>query len=213
MYRLNQDNIDSEEDLSSLPVGGVSLNERFCIEDYENRKLFLTEDIDQDSISIIVRHILFFNMEDKGKEVECRKPIYLYVVSDGGEADCGFELIDVISASKTPVYTVNLGYQYSVGFLIGLAGHRRYALKNSTYLIHDGQTYVSTTTMKAKDMMDFYNELNNRIRSYVIDRTNISTSEYDSRSRQEWYIFSDEAKKLGIVDYIIGEDCNIEDIV
>lgn len=189
------------------------VDELFYLQDLKQRKLFLNSDIDQYTVADIVKHIMQINKEDKGIEPEKRKPILLYVTSNGGEIDSGFELIDVIMNSKTPVYTINLGYQYSMGFLIGLAGHKRYATRNAKYLMHDGSNFVYNSGAKAQDQMEFHKQIEARIKEYVLSRSNVSEEEYDSKLRVEWYLFSDDAKDKGFVDYILGEDCDINDIV
>lgn len=189
------------------------VDELFYLQDLKQRKLFLNSDIDQYTVADIVKHIMQINKEDKGIEPEKRKPILLYVTSNGGEIDSGFELIDVIMNSKTPVHTINLGYQYSMGFLIGLAGHKRYATHNAKFLHHDGTNVIINSGTKAKDQMEFQDKIEARIKEYVIKKTKVTENEYETHMRQEWYLFADEAKKYGMVDYIIGTDCDIDEIV
>jgi len=192
-------------------LGGV--DELFYLRNLQNRKLYLNEDIDECVIDNVVRHILQYNADDKGKPVEDRKPILLYCSSNGGSIDPGFELVDVILQSKTPVYTINLGYQYSMGFLIGLAGHKRYASKTAKFLMHDGTNFVVNSGAKAQDQMEFNKRIEQRIKEYVLAQTKITSEMYDAQMRKEWYMFADEAKNLGVTDYIIGEDCNLDEIL
>lgn len=189
------------------------VDEFFYLRNLQNRKLYLTEDIDDCIIDNVVRHILQYNADDKGKPVEDRKPILLYCSSNGGEIDPGFELVDVILQSKTPVYTINLGYQYSMGFLIGLAGHKRYASKTAKFLMHDGTNFVINSGAKAQDQMEFNKRIEQRIKEYVLAQTKITSEMYDAQMRKEWYMFADEAKNLGVTDYIIGEDCSLDEIL
>lgn len=191
----------------------TSVDEIFYVKDLKQRKLFLNTDIEQMAVCEIVKHIMQYNKDDKDIPVESRMPILLYVTSNGGEIDSGFELIDVIMSSKTPVYTINLGFQYSMGFLIGLAGHKRYATKNAKFLMHDGSNFIYNSGAKAQDQMEFQKRIEERIRRYVIDRSNITEKEYDSKLRVEWYMFAEEAKEKGFCDFIIGEDCDIDAIV
>lgn len=153
------------------------------------------------------------NREDMGVAREDRKPIILYVTSNGGDVDAGFALIDVILSSETPVYVINQGYQYSMGFLIGLAGHKRFAMPHAKFLMHDGSQFIYNSGAKAQDQMEFNKRMEERIKQYVLSRTEITSEMYDSQMRKEWYMFADEAKKLGVTDYIIGEDCTINDII
>lgn len=196
----------------SLIEGGM-VDELFYLKDLKQRKLFLNSEIDQFTVADIVKHIMQINKEDKDIEPADRQPILLYVTSNGGEIDSGFELIDVIMNSKTPVYTINLGFQYSMGFLIGLAGHKRYATANAKFLMHDGSNFVWDSGMKAQDRMDFNKKIESRIKKYVMSRSTVTNEEYESKLRVEWYLFADEAKEKGFVDYIIGEDCDINEII
>lgn len=196
----------------SLLDGGM-VDELFYLQDLQQRKLFLNVDIEQFSIADIVKHIMQYNKEDIGIDIKDRKPILLYVTSHGGEVDSGFELIDVIINSKTPVYTINLGYQYSMGFLIGLAGHKRFATRNAKFLMHDGSNFIYNSGAKAQDQMEFQRRVEERIKDYIISRSLVTSDEYDSKLRVEWYLFADEAKEKGFVDYILGEDCDIDLII
>lgn len=204
---------DIEFDFEGIMLDSGMVEEMFYLKNLKQRKLFLNEGINQSSISEIVKHIMQFNCEDKGTPVENRKPILLYVVSNGGEVDSGFELIDVIQNSKTPVYTINLGYQYSMGFLIGLAGHKRYATRNAKFLMHDGSNFIYDSGAKAQDRMKFDSRVEERTKEYILSRGNLTSEEYDSKFRVEWYMFADEAKERGFIDYIIGEDCDMDEVI
>ncbi len=204
---------DIEVSIEKSLIEGGLIDELFYLKDLKQRKLFLNSEIDQFTVADIVKHIMQFNKEDKNVAPENRQPILLYVTSNGGEVGAGFELIDVIVNSKTPVYTINLGYQYSMGFLIGLAGHKRYASTNAKFLMHDGSNFVWDSGMKAQDRMDFNRKIESRIKKYVLSRSTVTDEEYDSKLRVEWYLFADEAKEKGFVDYIIGEDCDINEVI
>lgn len=204
---------DIEIDIEKALIDGGMVNDIFYLKDLKQRKLFLSEDVNQYSVGDIVKNILQYNREDYGLPSEGRKPILLYVSSNGGEVDAGFELIDAILCSKTPVYTINLGYQYSMGFLIGLAGHCRYAMEHSKFLLHDGSNFIYNSGAKAQDQMEFNRKVEDRVKQYILSRSKLASEEYDSKLRVEWYMFSDEAKEKGFVDYIIGKDCDIDEII
>ena len=204
---------DIEIDVEQVLMDNGEIESLFYLKDFKQRKLFLNFDIEQMSIADIVKHIMQFNKEDKGLEPKDRRPILLYVTSNGGEVDSGFELIDVIQNSKTPVYTINLGYQYSMGFLIGLAGHKRFATPNAKFLMHDGSNFIYNSGAKAQDQMEFQRKVEERVKRYILSRSQLTSAEYDSKLRVEWYLFADEAKKKGFVDYIIGEDCDMDEVI
>lgn len=204
---------DIDTDLEAILTDGGMINELFYLKDLQQRKLFLKTDIDSFSVADVVKHIMQINKEDREIPAEERKPILLYLSSHGGSVDAGFELIDAIKMSKTPVYTINLGYWYSMGFFIGIAGDKRFATQNSTFLMHDGSSFVIDSSAKVQDRMDFQKRLGDRIKEYVISNSNVTSEEYDSKFRTEWYLFAPEAKEKGFIDYIIGEDCGIDEII
>ena len=185
----------------------------FYLRDLKQRKLFISTNICQETVDDAIRHIMQINREDMGVARENRKPIILYVTSNGGDVDAGFALIDVILSSETPVYVINQGYQYSMGFLIGLAGHKRFAMPHAKFLMHDGSQFIYNSGAKAQDQMEFNRRVEERVKRYILSRSNMTSEEYDSKLRVEWYLFSDEAKEKGFVDYIIGEDCDIDTVI
>lgn len=204
---------DYEVEIEKALLEAGMVEEIFYLNDLKQRKLFLNVDVEQLSVADIVKHIMQYNKEDKGIDPKDRQPILLYVTSNGGEVDSGFELIDIIQNSKTPVYTVNLGYQYSMGFLIGLAGHKRFATQNAKFLMHDGSNFVYNSGAKAQDQMEFQRKVEERVKQYILSRSKLTSEEYDSKLRVEWYLFASEAKDKGFVDYIIGEDCDIDEVI
>lgn len=204
---------DFDVDFEAIMLEAGMVDEMFRLQDLKSRKLFLNENISQDSVHEVVKHILQYNSDDKGIAIDERKPILLYVVSNGGSVAAGYELIDAIMNSKTPVYTINLGYQYSMGFLIGLAGHKRFATQNATFLMHDGSNFVYDSGAKVQDRMKFDMRLEERTKAYILSRGNLTSEEYDSKFRVEWYMFADEAKERGFVDYIIGVDCDMDEVI
>lgn len=125
----------------------------------------------------------------------------------------GYELIDVIENSKTPVHTIVMGYAYSMGLLISLAGHKRFSMPNATFLMHDGSNFIMDSGSKAQDQAEFNKRLNLRIRDYILSHSKISPDVYDANLRVEWFMFADEAMENGFVDAIIGRDEDIDAIV
>ena len=199
---------------SAKEIFNYSLNDKDEIYDRENRRLYLNSDIDESIIDSFVYMIMKYNREDMGTPIEERKPIILYINSSGGSVTDGFGLIDIIIASKTPVYTVNQGICYSMGFLIFLAGQNRYAMKNSTFLCHDGSSFAFGSMSKIKDRLEFETgQMEKHIMDYIVSRTTISEKLYKKNYKTEWYMYPEEAKQYEVVTHIVGEDCDIEAII
>jgi ATP-dependent protease ClpP protease subunit len=79
--------------------------------------------------------------------------------------------------------------------------------------MHDGSSAVWNSSAKALDQMEFNRKLENRIKEYIIERSNLTEKEYDEKLRVEWYLFAEEAKEKGFTDCIIGVDCGLDDVI
>lgn len=79
--------------------------------------------------------------------------------------------------------------------------------------MHDGSNFVYGSGAKVQDQMEFQKRVEKRIKDYVLSRSNVTSEEYDQKLRVEWYLFADEAKEKGFTDYIIGIDCDMDEMV
>ena len=225
----------SIEELQAMMGGGMahtctySLDDLFTMDDLEDRRFYLYDVIEKDyescdmygkscknQVEDIIYHIMRINREDmlNDIEIEDRLPIMLYISSPGGQIFLGQELIDAITLSKTPVYTVNMGMCYSMAYLIFIAGHKRFCMPNASFLLHDGCNGGYDSSAKFHDRVKFdLEQTEKRIKNHVLKHTNITEEVYNAKYRIEWYSYPEEAKKFGVCDYIVGEDCELDDIL
>ena len=202
----------SKEEAKS--VVNLCIEDTYDIEEIEGRRLYINFGIDEDVIDSVVWHILRYNRQDKGKPIKDRVPIKLYINSPGGSVVDGYGLIDAIITSKTPVWTINQAMCASMGFLIFIAGQRRYSMPHAEFFMHGGSSAGWDSTGKMKDRMDFeLNEVEAMTRDYIIHHTNITEEMYKEKYRVEWYFLPKKAKEVGVVDDIVGEDCDIDEII
>ena len=105
--------------------------------DEQDRIYRLDHDLTDGDLDL-VKLIIKCNKEDKGKPVEDRKPIKVYISTYGGDVVTLWTLIQAIQTSKTPVWTINFSYAYSAGAELLVAGHKRFALKGTQTMFHRG---------------------------------------------------------------------------
>lgn len=179
---------------------------------YENRILVINQTITSSIVENYVLWILKWNKEDKDLPIDKRKKITIYISSEGGSVYDGQILVDTILASKTPVRAVGM-FIASMAYLIYLACDERYAFKNATFLMHDGEFSLQNSGSKFKDTVKFFDEMDKRTKAFVLERTNIDEEFYDKVYDQEFWMYANKAKELGIVDKIIGEDCDIDEVL
>lgn len=180
----------------------------------DDRRIILNGGIDASILEDVSLHIVRWNQEDKGKDQTERKPIWIYINSGGGEVLSGFSAIDVILASETIVNGVVFSCAASMAGYLIMACHNRYCFSNSVILMHDGEIGVSNSASKTKDTMKFFDKLDERTKRFVVKYTNITSEFYDEIYDKEYYIYGNEkGKELGIIDYVIGEDVSLSEIL
>lgn len=170
----------------------------------QKREILWNDDIDDSTIDIAL-YIKKWNEEDKGKLTEERKPIKIFINSDGGSLDTVMHIIDMILLSRTPVITIGMGRVYSAGGLLLMAGHKRYIFNHTSCLIHDGSSGAIGNIGKLLDNLKFTEALERRIKQYITTRTHITSEMYDENYRRDWFLFSDEMIQLGIADEIVTD--------
>ena len=170
----------------------------------EDRVIWIDYGVDE-SILEISKLIMYFNKLDKDIPIEDRQPIKLLLYSYGGDGQACFSLLDIIALSKTPVWTINMGVAMSAGLLILLAGHKRFCLKNSTALAHSGSGGTSGTFEQTEAQMKDYQRFMKTMRDYIIERTDIDIKTLNKYKNKEWFLYSEDQLKYGIVDKIIDD--------
>ena len=169
--------------------------------------------IDDGVIENVCLMIMKWNKDDKYLPEDERQPIYIYINSDGGEMIAGSQVLSSITTSTTPVITVGFGKCASMASYILAAGHERYCFENTVVLYHDGQTGYVSSSNKGKDIQKFYDNLDVRMTKFMVEHTNMTEDFLEEIKDREYYMFADEAKEKGIVDKIIGVDCDLEEIL
>lgn len=182
-------------------------------ENFEKRILVINDEINEGVIEDYILRIMDWNREDKYIPVEERQVISLYINSPGGNAFDGNNFVDVIQASVTPVRAVCFGIAASMAFHIFIACSERVAFKSSTLLMHDGNIQIANSTSKARDTMRFFENMEKRTKDHVLSNTKMTSEYYDKHYDTELYLYADEAKELGCVDKIIGEDVDLDYIL
>jgi ATP-dependent Clp protease protease subunit len=194
-------------------AGGDELFDKIFEENLKERKIILNQEITQDMVELIIMQILKWNKEDEGKDVLKRQTIKIYCNSMGGDVFTGLATIDAIKLSKTKVIGIVLGYAYSMGALIFLSTHKRYMMPNASLLIHDGQTSMSGSNNKVKDIQKFYAKIDDKMKEIVLNNSKITSEEYDSNVDRELYMLANECKEKGFCDCIVGQDCDLDEII
>lgn len=196
---------------------GCDLEEYLHLKDLENRELYLVREINPlcaedganmflSTVNYIIKHIIEFNAQDKGLDPSQRQPIKLFINSPGGSVSEGFPLVSTIELSKTPVHTVNIGTWSSMAFCIGIAGHKRFALPYTKFLLHEGSTFAGGASGAVQDAIDFEKRYKDEvIKKHVLEHSKMTEQEYASLLRCEYYMLPQDALRHGFIDDIVTD--------
>lgn len=196
-------------DLGKLNEEGFDIYEDFR----KQRRLILDEEITESVVAGYSLMIAKWNAEDKDILPEKRKKIVIFIHSPGGDVISGFNLLDVIDSSETPIITIGMGECASMASYVLAAGHERYCYPNTVVLIHDGEQGYQTSAGKGKDIQAFFDKQSTKMRKYLATHTNMDEEYLKSVEDREVYLFGDEAKEKGIVDGLIGVDVRLTDVI
>lgn len=207
------------EQLQELVSGGNSVStfsyglaESMFMEDIDNRIFYIDGEINEDIFREIDVFIMKINAADAGIPCDERVPIKLIISSGGGSVLDGLGTIECIKNSLTEVIAICTSYACSMAFHIFASAHVRLATANAVFLNHDGEMHIGNSTSKTEDTMAFHKKITERLNRLLASRSKFTMKELEDTKRIENWFFGDEAKDLGIVDGIIGEDVAFEDI-
>ena len=181
---------------------------------YNNQKsriIYLDYIIDEDFIQLVGNQIIEYNIEDKGKPVEERKPIVILINSGGGNLETCFAVVGIIEQSKTPVITVNLSSAHSAAGLILLAGHKRYCMPRSQMLIHKGSASgISGNFDEIADSMKSYKKIIDDMINLICDKSKIERKDITKNCKPDWFLPVEQQISFGVVDKVLD---SLDDIL
>ena len=197
-----------------LDEGQLTPDNCVLIDEIERREFYICSEICSEVTDYIVPWIERINQMDGDKPAEEREPIILFISSPGGSVFDGFAIIDAIERSKTPIWTVNAGYCFSMAFHIFITGHERFSSKTAIFLHHDGSDLLADSSLKIQDYAEFNREYRGKIITpNVLSHTRITVEELRQNERREWYMFADEAKEKGVFDHYLSKELSLKEIV
>ena len=179
------------------------------VKDNNSRNIVLSSDISASSVADIIESILDINTLDDEFEGDLqdyyREPIKLVVNSFGGSVYDGFALIAAIEHSKTPIHGYCYGSAMSMGFIIYISTHIRFAHKTSTLMYHEISDFFWGNITGAKQNIKECERIQKVYDDYVLSRTKIPVdkmNDYKAR-KDDWYMSAQEGLKYKIIDKIL----------
>jgi len=173
--------------------------------DLKNRRVFLKDDIDGDSITTVIQGILALDsMNDKHEAIE------LWVGSYGGSEYDMFALHDATRFVKSPIITVAFAKCMSAAPLLVACGKKgeRYATPNTYFMIHQSWWESAPQRLEGHQAeISHYKDMDDRWTRLMSKYTNKDEKFWRSlcRKNHDYYFDANKAIELGIVDHLWSE--------
>ena len=165
----------------------------------KDRIIFLGEEVNETSASIIVAQLLFLEAEDPDKD------IHLYINSPGGSVSAGMAIYDTMQYVKPDVSTICIGMAASMGAFLLNAGAKgkRMALPNSEIMIHQplGGTQGQATDIKIH--ADRIIRMRRNLNEILSERTGQPLEVIERDTERDNFMTAQEALDYGLIDKII----------
>ena len=165
----------------------------------KDRIIFLGEEVNETTASLVVAQLLFLESEDPGKDIQ------LYINSPGGIVTGGLAIYDTMQYIKCDVSTICIGLAASMGaFLLasGAKGKRK-ALPNSEIMIHQplggARGQATDIEIQAKQIL----KIKEKLANILAERTGKPLETLKADMERDFYMAAGEAKEYGLIDEVI----------
>ena len=165
----------------------------------KDRIIFLGEEVNDVSASIIVAQLLFLEAEDPGKDIQ------LYINSPGGSVTAGMAIYDTMKYIKCDVSTICLGMEASMGafLLSGGTKGKRFALPHSTIMIHQPSGGAQGQATEIQIVADHIAQTKRTLNEILAENTGQPYEVVEKDTDRDNYMTAEEAKAYGLIDGVV----------
>lgn len=165
----------------------------------KDRIIMLSGEINDQTANSIIAQLLFLDAQDSTKDIS------IYINSPGGVITSGLAIMDTMNFIKSDVSTIAIGMAASMASALLAAGTKgkRYALPNSTVLIHQplggAQGQATEIEIAAEEILKTRKKMN----KILADATGQSIETIQRDTERDHYMSAPEAKEYGLIDQIM----------
>ena len=165
----------------------------------KDRIIFLGEEVNEVSASLVVAQLLFLESEDPSKDV------HLYINSPGGVITAGMAIYDTMNYIKCDVSTICIGMAASMGafLLAGGAKGKRFALPNAEVMIHQPSGGAQGQATEIQITAEWILRTKQKMNEILAANTGQTVERIAQDTERDKWMTAQEAMEYGIVDQII----------
>ena len=169
----------------------------------KDRIIFLSEDVNSTTASLVIAQMLFLESEDPDKEIS------FYINSPGGSITDGMAIVDTMNYIKCPVSTICIGLAASMGAVLLAAGTKgkRMATENSEIMIHQPLISggLSGQATEIKIQADHMVKTREKLNKFLSERTGQSLERIEADTERDNFMTAKQALEYGLIDEILDK--------
>ena len=165
----------------------------------KDRIIFLGEEVNETTASLVVAQLLFLESEDPNKD------IHLYINSPGGSVTAGMAIYDTMNYIKCDVSTICMGMAASMGafLLSGGAKGKRFALPNAEIMIHQPLGGAQGQATEIKIVADHILKTRKKLNEILAKNTGKPLEVIEVDTERDNYMDAYQAMEYGLIDKVI----------
>src|SRR5437867_3909821 len=167
----------------------------------KERIVFLGTPIDDHVANLIIAQLLFLDREDPDRDIQ------MYIHSPGGIITAGLAIYDTMQLIRPEVSTICVGMAASMGavLLVGGAKGKRFALPNSTVMLHQAAGGFEGTAadieIRAREII----RLQTRLREILASHTGQDMERISHDIERDFFMTPEMAMEYGLIDQVLGQ--------
>lgn len=165
----------------------------------KDRIIFLGEEVNDVTASLVVAQLLFLESEDPNKDIS------LYINSPGGSVTAGMAIYDTMQYIKCDVSTICLGMAASMGAFLLAGGKKgkRYALPNAEIMIHQPSGGAKGQATEIQIVAENILKIKKKLNTMLSENTGQPYEKVAADTERDNYMSADEALAYGLIDGVI----------
>ncbi|HOA43213.1 MAG TPA: ATP-dependent Clp endopeptidase proteolytic subunit ClpP [Bacillota bacterium] len=165
----------------------------------KDRIVFLGEEVNAHTASIVVAQLLFLEAEDPNKDIS------FYINSPGGSITAGMAIYDTMQYIKPDVSTICIGMAASMGAFLLAAGAKgkRFALPNAEIMIHQPLGGISGQAEDLRIHAERIIKTRDKLNRILSEKTGQPLERIARDTDRDNFMDAEEALAYGIIDKVI----------
>ncbi len=163
------------------------------------RIIFLGDEVNDATVSLVVAQMLFLESEDPGKDIN------LYINSPGGSVTAGMAIYDTMNYVKCDVSTICMGLAASMGAFLLSSGAKgkRLALPNAEIMIHQPSGGAKGQATEIQIVAENILKTKKKLNEILAANTGQTVEKIAEDTERDNFMSAEEALQYGLVDRIL----------